>query len=136
MDLAKAVLARLLASPAVTDVVASRIHWLRRPQGGALPALVLSQVSRVSEGDTLDDEGPLWSSRIQIDCFADGATGFSTSRALARAAKATLVEPGDVNGLDLFGADSDGPTDFTEDTASGPLFRASIDLTIRHGEES
>lgn len=135
MDLAGAITSRLKAAGAVTALVGNRIYWLRREQNSGLPALVLTQVSGVSEGDTLEGEGPVWSSRVQVDCFANGPNGFSTARRIAKAARAALVEPGAVDGFEMLGADSSGPIDFTEDTAGGSLFRASIDLLIRHGEE-
>ena len=136
MDLARAVLARLEASSAVTDEVAERIWWLRRDQGAPLPAIVLSQISRTPEGDTLEEEGPVWSSQVQIDCWARGHDGFSTARRIAAAARAALIEPGEHEGFEFLGTDTAGPIDFTEDGAVGPLFRATLNLTIRHGEES
>lgn len=135
MDLAAAIIGALKGASEVTALVEGRINWLRRPQGAPLPAIVLSQISRVSEGDTLEGEGPVWSSRVQADCLASGAEGFKTARAIAKAVRKVAADLPQAEGIDLFGADIEGPTDFTEDATGGPLFRVSLDLIIRHGEE-
>lgn len=133
MDLAEALLAQLEAAPAVTAIVADRIHWARRDQASPLPALVLTTVSRTSEGDTIEAEGPIWTSRVQADCFAGS---HEEAWALAAAVRAAVADPADVAGFDLFGADVEGPTDLSEDQPEGVIHRASLDLIIRHGADT
>ena len=82
----EAIIMRLLADSGVADIAATRVFPGSRPQGSALPALVLN---RISGGPLYADDGEvgLEQGRIQIDCWA--AT-YTEAKLLARAVTASL----------------------------------------------
>jgi hypothetical protein len=82
----EALIARLLGIAAVSGMVGTRVYPGSRPQGSALPAVVLN---RISGGPLYADDGEvgLEQARIQIDCWA--AT-YSAAKKLARAVTASL----------------------------------------------
>jgi hypothetical protein len=132
VTLAEAVRGRLLSSPAVAALVgggaAARIHWVKRDQGGALPAIVLTQVSRIRR-DHLDGPEDMIVSRVQADCWA---TTHRAATTLATAVRAALIGAAEIGDVQFWRATTDGPRDLGEDTESGFLHRASLDLTLRH----
>ena len=80
------IIARLLATSAVTDICGSRIYPGARPQASTLPAVVLQHISG---GPTYTDDGEtgLAEVRIQLDFWADT---YSAAKLLARAVKGSL----------------------------------------------
>lgn len=65
----EAIRSLLMALPALSSTVGTRIDWGVRPQATALPAITIDLISGVPQMN-LDGAG-LWSkSRIQIDCWA------------------------------------------------------------------
>jgi uncharacterized protein DUF3168 len=82
----EAIIAKLLADGGVSGIVGARVFPGSRPQGSALPALVLN---RISGGPEYADDGEvgLEQARIQIDCWAATYAG---AKLLARAAAAAL----------------------------------------------
>ena len=82
----EALIARLLGLEAVSGLVATRVYPGSRPQGSALPAIVLN---RISGGPLYADDGEvgLEQARIQIDCWADT---YTAAKKLARAVTASL----------------------------------------------
>lgn len=75
--------ALLLATGGVTNLCGTRINFGERPQGQALPALVLNTVS-ATEGLHMNGKGP-HDARIQVDCYA------TTPRARTLLARAVLA---------------------------------------------
>lgn len=133
MDLAEALIDRLTAVTAVTDIAADRIHWGARPQGGALPTLVLVQVSSVPE-ETLEGEEPdLWTTRVQLEGMA---RTHAEAWALAKAASAALLPGATVGaGEDAMGfelGERTGPRDLGEADEKGFVHRAVCDVILRH----
>lgn len=63
--------ALLLADSGVIGHVGNRVNWGENPQGWALPAIVLNLISR-NEGYSLDGADGISTSRVQVDCYADG----------------------------------------------------------------
>ena len=131
--LGPAILARLEADADVTAFVGTRIHWLVRPQGSALPALVLQVVSetRTQHLKGFDD---CFEARVQV---AAQAERYSDSRALAEAAVAALIDIAEV--VDPSGANVifwrgavDGPRDLGTQEETRFVHRAVADLTIRY----
>lgn len=119
---------KLLATAALASLVGTRIDWGARPQGAALPAVVLHLIG--SQPD-LHMAGPgSWTeTRVQADCWA---TTFKAARDVA----ATLVTAlhgfrGDMGALRVRcrvlsrRADSDG-------SAETVLHRTMIDLRVWH----
>ena len=82
----EALIARLLGIAAVSGMVGTRVYPGSRPQGSALPAVVLN---RISGGPLYADDGEagLEQARIQVDCWAASYAG---AKLLARAVKASL----------------------------------------------
>jgi hypothetical protein len=82
----EALIARLLADAGVASLAGTRVFPGSRPQGSALPAIVLA---RVSGAPLYADDGEigLGQDRIQIDCWA--AT-YGEAKTLARAVTACL----------------------------------------------
>lgn len=124
----EALVARLLASPAISMIAGPRVNWGFRVQGEGLPAITLFDVSAgrsYTYGGAAALEGP----RVQVDCWA---TDFSGAKALARAVIATLEPPADVAGITFQGAflaNERGPT--TEDLGGGlKVHRVSLDFFI------
>lgn len=81
MTIEEVVIARLLDTAAVTTLASSRVYPGIRPQGSALPAVV---VSRVSGAPVYVDDGEtgLSVARIQIDCWGET---YSAAKSLVRA---------------------------------------------------
>jgi hypothetical protein len=134
MDLATAVVTRLAAASAVTDIVtAARIFWGVRPQGSDLPALVALQVSGVPE-ITLEGEDPdLITSRVQLEAYARSAL---EGRALVNAASAALL-PGTTVGtgedtMEFELGERTGPRDLGEPDEKGFIHRPTSDVILRH----
>lgn len=113
-----------------TGLASGRVYWAERPQGTALPALVLM---------TISDDRPqhlkgfsLSPGRIQVDAYA---STHKDAWALAEAALVALVPGGAFNGHNFSRADvTIGPRDLTERVADKTIFRVSMDLTFHHAE--
>lgn len=82
----EALIARLLADGGVAAIAATRVYPGARPQGSALPALVLNLISGAPVYDDQGEAG-LFSARVQIDSW--GAT-YTAAKLLARAVKNCL----------------------------------------------
>lgn len=64
--------ALLLADAAIAALVGRRVDWTSRPQGNALPAIVLHLIDG-AEGYTLQGRDGLFRGRVQVDCWGDTA---------------------------------------------------------------
>ena len=134
MMLGQAIIARLEADAAVTAFVGDRIYWIVRPQGSALPALVLQVISetRTQHLKGFDD---MFEARVQV---AAQAERYSDSRRLAEAAVAALI---DVAECDDPSGDNiifwrglvDGPRDLGSQEETRFVHRAVMDLALRYG---
>jgi hypothetical protein len=79
--------ALLLNSAPVAALVARRIYWGAAPVGGALPALVLRQVTGGAGYVATGEEDGVDASTVQIDC---GAADYPVAVQLRDAVRATL----------------------------------------------
>lgn len=61
--------ALLRADPGIAALAPGGVHWGARPQGGALPVLVLHLID-ASEGATLQGGDGLETGRVQVDAWA------------------------------------------------------------------
>lgn len=113
-----------------TGLAGGRVYWGDRPQGGALPAIVISSVSD-DRPQTLKD-WDLAPARIQIDAYA--ATN-KEAWELTETLITTLV-PGNVsNGHTFSRAEvALGPRDLHERIGNTTIFRVSMDLIVAHKE--
>ncbi len=126
-------LAKLLATTAVTAIVGDRISWGGRVDGEPLPAIALHLISAPRDY-TLRGQTRLVGSRVQADCW-DGT--WLGAKALSRVVSATLsgLKEGAFTGIFILderhgdekgeGASGPDPTDF---------YRTSLDLQVRHNE--
>jgi hypothetical protein len=127
-----ALIAKLLASTAVTNLVSVRINWSRRPQGAALPCIVLQRVSGLPDVHHAGASG-LVVSRVQVDCW--GAS-YGSAKAVARAVETAITAQTFTQGatrFDVILIDSERD-DSTDETT--PLFRTSLDLMVHHASAS
>lgn len=74
---------RALLLGGIGGLIDGRVHWTLRPQGGALPALVLNAVSEVVTY-TMQGQVDLVQTRVQMDAYgATAADVLSVDRAVA-----------------------------------------------------
>ena len=125
-------IAKLLATAGVTALVSTRINWSRRPQGSALPAIVLHRIDGAPDYHHAGASG-LVQSRVQVDCWA---VSYGAAKAIARAVETAVTAQTFTQGATRFDviliADERDST-FDETT---PLFRTSLDLMIHHANAS
>lgn len=127
-----ALIAKLLATAGVTNLVSTRINWSRRPQGAALPAIVLQRVSGTPDVHHAGASG-LVVSRVQVDCWA---ASYGSAKAVARAVETAVTAQTFTQGatrFDVILIDSERD-DSTDETT--PLFRTSLDLMVHHANAS
>jgi len=127
-----ALIAKLLASTGITALVSTRINWSRRPQGEALPAIVLHRIDGTPDVHHGGASG-LGVSRVQVDCW--GAS-YGSAKAVARAVEAAVTAQTFTQGVIRFDviliADE---RDSTSDETT-PIFRTSLDLMVYHANAS
>ncbi|AMK19333.1 tail completion protein gp17 [Sphingobium sp. MI1205] len=129
MDFHAGLRARLLADSGVAAIVGTRVSWLERPQGAALPAITLQVISDPRPQHLKGLDGAR-GTRVQLDCWA---ASFAQALALARAAIATLQPPTTIEGKKFGNARIDGQRDLGETAAGGAfVHRQSVDLFIWH----
>lgn len=120
--------ARLLASSAVTAICGQRITWGRRPQGEALPAIMLTVVSAPREYQLAGPAG-LKEARVQVDCWAET---YAASKSLARAVNDQL---GGARFASVQGAFLDTERDRSDLDAGGKWTHCtSLDFRVWAGE--
>lgn len=76
----------LLAQIGISSLITDRTYWNMRPQGAALPALVLTIVSR-TPNYVFEGGSDLADARVQVDCY--GIT-YAQTKTLARAVRTPL----------------------------------------------
>jgi hypothetical protein len=120
----------LLADTAITAVIDDRVHYVQRPQGGALPALVLTVISSVPAYE-YTGAAPLVAARVQIDAYA---AKYDAAKELARLVVARLggqrVLQSDVN-MRFFKVDERDDRGEAQ-TAGVAVFRVSTDYQVWH----
>ncbi len=129
----EALRAALAGDGAIAALVGSRIHWAERPQGNALPAIVLHRIAGGRDYHGAGASG-LVRSLVQADCWA--AT-YTDAKALARATAAAVNGlTSTINGTELQGIFIRSERDMPPEPGSGAerYHRASLDLEIWHDE--
>jgi hypothetical protein len=127
----EAIIGKLLSTPTVAGLAATRVYPGSRPQGSPLPAVVFN---RIDGAPLYVDEGEagIAQSRIQIDCWADSYAG---AKILARAVNAALSAfAGQVQGTQFLSIFIDAERDLREggSGAADYPFRTSIDFIVWH----
>ena len=119
-------LAKIKATTAVSALVSTRVNWSRRPQGEALPAIVLHRIGGMPDVHHGGASG-LSVSRVQVDCW--GAS-YGAAKAIARAVQSAITARTFTQGstrFDVILVDSERDDSSDETT---PLFRTSLDLMV------
>lgn len=128
-----ALIAQMLATAGITNIVSQRITWTRRDQAGSLPAIVLHRVDGQPDYHLQGPSG-LVQSRVQVDCWA---LSYGDAKRAARAVEAALSAARFTRGAIRFDAiliiDE---RDDSFDEASTALFRTSLDLQVHHARAS
>lgn len=125
MTLMEQVQEKLVASPAVTALVATRIYPSVAPQGMASPRVVVTVVSDVPES-TLNSaaEDELKTARVQVDCYAKQYLDAHAVATAVMAVLGNLARPAP----ELSAWLESGPLDFYDDSSG--LHRVSSDYTV------
>ena len=116
----------LLLADAGVSALSPSINWGHRPQGEALPAIVLTLVSG-SNGHDLDGPDTRFAGTVQVDCYA---STYGEATMLSRAAREALdgYAVGDFHGIFLDAVR--GGLETGDDT--GALYRVALDFQVMH----
>lgn len=121
----------LLADPGLSALIATRVVWLRRPQGSALPSITLQIVSGDHEYTMAGREG-LVGSLVQMDIWAATyASMKDVERALIAALdnlKSAPFQGGFIESQRESSEAQDGP----DASGSTDYFRSSLDIRVWH----
>ena len=127
-DMQDALVRRLIADDAVSNIASDRLDWVNVSQDTPRPYVRLQTISD-PRPITLEGEQEFRETRVQADCFADD---YASARALAYAI-IEAVRPGGTHFGIVFGrTTAEGPRDLGEDTSEGFVHRASVDLLVWH----
>ena len=128
MSWEEAVVARLLAAPAVTAFTDDRIEWDDRAPDDPLPAITLELIT---DGRTQTNDGidAFSGDRVQVNCLARTKT---EAVALSAAMIAVLVPAGEQDGVTFLESFIDGGGSDAERNPTGRICRKRTDLIIWH----
>lgn len=124
-------IARMNAAPALTALVASRIHANVRPQGGERPAVILRVISDVTD-HAMSGPTNYRQTRVQAECYA--AT-YASAQAVRTAMRAALDGWAGTQGSTQFhGIFAEGERDDFLAGTNEPdrHHRTQLDLMIHH----
>ena len=113
---------------AAVPAVSGRVYWGVRPQGSALPAIVLTTVSD-ARTQHMDGFDTFQQKRVQIDCYA---TAYSAAIEMREAVIAGLAPEADLGGTRFLRGFVNNTMSRGEDTTTGYVHRQMVDLTIWH----
>lgn len=129
VDFVIALRGRIVAAPAVSTSLGSRLYPVNKvPQNAAKP-YAYYQVISDPRPEHLKGYDSARQSRIQIDIVADD---YATARAIGENIIETVAVPGTHGGIRFGRTKAEGPRDLSEETASGTISRASLDLLPEH----
>lgn len=121
----------LIAAPSLSGLLAGRIYWNKRPQGSALPALVLHKISP-GKGYTMKGAMRTTDPLVQMDCI--GLT-YGSVKAVERGLIAAF---GALAAAPFQGAFIEGGRETVEpsDSAGGEseIQKSSLDVRVWHSE--
>ena len=127
-DFASALRTRMTSDGPVSGVVGTKVYWSFVPQGTALPYIRLQTISD-PRPEHLKGYETARVSRVQVDCFA---AKYGDARGLAEKVITAVEDPGVTGGVHFGRVKAEGPRDLGEDTATGFVHRASLDLLAEH----
>ena len=125
MDMQGALRARLIAA---NTGAASRVSWVDRPQGSALPAVTLQTISG-DRPQTYDGFQGWRETRVQADAWG---TSYAQANAIREALIAAAAVLETVNGVRFDRTEFENERDGLEQLETGQVYRAGIDLLVRH----
>lgn len=127
-DFATALRSRLTGAAPVSAIAGTKVFWGIVPQATVLPYIRLS-VASDPRPEHLKGYESARVTRIQCDCFA--AT-YAVARDLAEKVIAAVAQPATVGAIKFGRTKAEGPIDLGEETPSGYVNRASVDLLAEH----
>lgn len=124
----EAFLARLRADAALATIVGTRVVWIERPQGSALPAVTLQVISPGRDYTYAGADGTA-NPRVQADCW--GRT-YLEAKLVSRAMIAAVEQRATMGGINFAPAFIDGARDMaTEELPGGEkVYRVSLDIIV------
>ena len=125
MDMQAALRARLVTA---STEAGPRVYWVDRPQGSDLPSITLQTISG-DRPQTYDGFQGWRETRVQADAWAT-SYGQATSIREALIAAASALET--TNGVRFDRTDFENERDGLEQLETGQVYRAGIDLLVRH----
>lgn len=128
MTMQSALRTRLKADATVAALVSTRIDWVERPQGKALPAITLQTISDPRPqhmGGNQDTRQTI----VQVDCWA---AKYADVRECADAVIACLTPSADAGGVRFLRSFVDNERDLAERTETATIYRVSVDMRITH----
>jgi hypothetical protein len=135
-DVLGAVRSYLLTRSSVTDVVAQRLYFQRRPQKSALPSATITRVSE-DHDHLISRRSGFVKTRLQVECFSTRQT---TTEALAEAIYKSGVDQlkGTYSSVNIRGVTvEDGRRDYTLDDPHGGddhIYVSQFDLMVSYTE--
>ncbi len=129
----KALIAKLLNEPTTSVLVVARVYYNTRPQGDALPAIVMHVIDKVPV-DSSEGVSGLEVSRVQVDCI--GVT-YSDAKELAKTVRRALATPPEFtqDNVEFSGVYVDAERDdFEKSTTKDAIsvHRVSVDFMLWH----
>ena len=128
MDMEGALRARLLAAPAVTGLAQQRVYWENRPQGSALPAIVLDMVTDIRD-QTLGGFQSLLAAHVQASVYA---LSFAEKKQLKEAVIAAIAPQSEANGIWFDPATEIAATPRNEQVETQYIYADLIDFTVHY----
>jgi hypothetical protein len=125
MDMQGSLRARLVAA---ATAAGARVYWVERPQGSDLPSITLQTISG-DRPQTYDGFQGWRETRVQADAWGT-SYGEATGIREALIAAAAVLET--VNGVRFDRTEFENERDGLEQLETGPVYRAGIDLLVRH----
>jgi hypothetical protein len=118
----------LVGDAGVAALIGTRVSWVERPQGSALPAIVLTRVSTIRQY-VHGGQSELVESRVQADCWA---ASYAAAKAVEAAVLAALsgYAGGIFNAIFAESARDGG----RENDGPEAIYRVSVDFLVHHTE--
>lgn len=127
-DFASALYGWITSDAAVTADIGTRFYPVKVPQNAARPYVRYQTISD-PRPQHLKGYQSARTTRIQVDVFADS---YGVARRIAENIITAAGAPGIHGGIHFGRVKAEGPRDLGEDTSSGFVHRASVDLLAEH----
>jgi len=128
-DFAIALRGRIAADASVSAEIGTRFYPVNKVPQTATRPYAYYQVISDPRPEHLKGYDGARQSRVQIDVIADD---FAKARDIGEKIILAVANPGTHGGIKFGRTKAEGPRDLTEETASGTISRASLDLLPEH----